>query len=94
MPTNYGIREHDRNFWAAKYRSGSTLLVIGWILIGWAAMTGIFIFNSVDIGSGTWVWSTVALTLVGLLLIGAGMRMRRQRPTEVPIQLRRPDKVA
>jgi len=47
---NYGYTEHEHNWWAARYRQGSAMLVIGWILISVAAMGGVFLFTSLAVG--------------------------------------------
>jgi hypothetical protein len=92
--TNYGFTEHEENWWAARYRQGSTLLVLGWILIGWAALLSIYFWSSLAVGSSMWLWCIGVLTVVGLVMVGAGTKMRKRPQTEFVETVHRPDKVA
>jgi hypothetical protein len=91
---NYGYTEHEHNWWAERYRQGSTLLVIGWILVGWAAMLTIYFWSSLAVGSSMWLWVIGVLTVVGLGMVGAGTKMRKRPQTEIVETVHRPDKVA
>ena len=92
--TNYGFTEHERNWWAARYRQGSTMLVLGWILVGWAAMLSIYFWSSLAVGSSMWLWVIGVLGVVGLVMVGVGTNMRKRPQTAFVETEHRPDKVA
>ena len=91
---NYGFTEHERNWWAARYRQGSTLFFLGWLLVWFAVFCGVFVFISVRVGSSFWLWWTGGLGAVGLLMVAIGTSMRKRPQTEFVETEHRPDRVA
>jgi hypothetical protein len=92
--TNYGFTEHERNWWAARYRQGSMVFVLGWVLVGWAVLCTIYLWSSLAVGSSFWLWCTGVLGIVGLAMVAIGTRMRKRPQTEFVETEHRPDKVA
>jgi hypothetical protein len=76
--SNYGFTEHEHNWWAARYRNGSAMLVIGWILVAFGAFLVIYLWSSLAVGSSFWPIVIGALVLVGFALVGLGVNMRKR----------------
>lgn len=91
---NYGYTEHEQNWWAARYRQGSAIFVLGWIIVGFAAIGGIYLWSSLAVGSSFWLWFTAGLGIIGLVMVGVGTNMRKRPQTEFMETEHRPDKVA
>ena len=59
-------------------RAASTLITIGWILIGFDCVSAIFIWVGLRSGSLFWVWWVIAEGIAGLTLIWLGARKKMQ----------------
>lgn len=57
-------------------RTGSVYLVLGWIVLGVAALLAIFVFNAIRDGDSMWLWFTGILGVVGLALVARGAYVR------------------
>lgn len=63
-------------------RLGSDVLMVGWVLLGMCAVTGIFVFQDIREGTHLWlVWNTV-FGILGLALVVIGTAIRRRIPHE------------
>lgn len=61
-------------------RLGSDLLMVGWVLLGMCAITGIFVFQDIREGTHTWlVWNGL-FGFLGLALVAVGTMVRRRVP--------------
>jgi len=60
-------------------RSGSLMMVLGWIILGMAALVGIFVFNAIRDGDMMWPTFAGILGVIGLGLVIAGARARHRR---------------
>jgi hypothetical protein len=92
--SNYGYTEHERNWWAERYRQGAALVVLGWLLFSGAALGGIYFFASLAVGSSFWLWFSGVLGIAGLAMVGIGSRMKNQPQTHLVETEHRPDRVA
>jgi Sec-independent protein secretion pathway component TatC len=91
---NYGFTEHERNWWAARYRQGSALFFLGWLLVWFAVFCSVFVFISVRVGSSFWLWWTGGLGVVGLIMVAIGTNLRKRPQTEFVETKHTPDRVA
>jgi hypothetical protein len=60
-------------------RSGSVLLVVGWIFLGMAALTGVLNFSAVREGDSVWLTFTGVMAAIGLVLAITGTVVRSKR---------------
>lgn len=58
-------------------RSGSFMLTLGWIILGFAVMLGVFWYNSVKDGDLLWRAMTGSIGFIGVVLIGLGNYFRK-----------------
>lgn len=71
--------EHETKFQENR-RFGSVLLMVGWILLGMAGITGIYVFQDIREGTFLWlVWNGV-LGVLGLGFVAVGTHYRRRVP--------------
>jgi hypothetical protein len=61
----------------AAIRSGSAVAATGWVFLCFAAMAGIFFFQTLRSGTEMWRIFTIVTALIGIVLIGYGERNRR-----------------
>ena len=69
------IRTYDAKM--AAQRRGSVALAVGWTLLAFAMITGIYIFQDLREGTRFFVHYAGVLALLGLMSIGYGNRLRR-----------------
>jgi hypothetical protein len=61
----------------AAQRRASVALAVGWTLLAFAMMAGIYIFQDIREGSRLFIDYSGVLALLGLMVIGYGGRLRR-----------------
>jgi hypothetical protein len=59
-------------------RAGSTMITIGWILIGFDCVSAVFLWVGLRSGSLFWVWWVIAEGVAALILIWLGGRKKMQ----------------
>jgi hypothetical protein len=57
-------------------------------------MLSIYFWSSLAVGSSMWLWILGTLTVVGLVMVGAGTKMRKRPQTQFVEAEHRPDRVA
>ena len=58
-------------------RNASFMLTLGWIILGFAVMLGVFWYNSVKDGDLFWRAMTGSIGFIGAVLIGVGNYFRK-----------------
>ena len=61
----------------AAQRRGSAALAVGWTLLAFAMIAGIYVFQDIREGSRLFVDYSGVLALLGLMVLGYGRRLRR-----------------
>jgi hypothetical protein len=75
MPTTDLYDLYDAKLQAQ--RRGSVALAVGWTLLGFAMLVGIFVFQDLREGTRLFIGYSGVLALAGAILLGYGTRLRR-----------------
>jgi hypothetical protein len=69
------IKTYDAKM--AAQRRGSVALAVGWTLLAFAMIAGIYVFQDFREGTRLFVHYAGVLALLGLMMVGYGRRLRR-----------------
>lgn len=59
-------------------RTGSVYMVLGWIILGMAALVGVFVFNAIRDGDMFWPTFAGIMGVIGLALVVGGAMVRKR----------------
>lgn len=80
MATLHKLDNRETDLRVEGARLGSVLKTVGWTLLGFAILLGIYTFMDVREGTDTILWTVGILAVLGIALIGVGQFRRSHNP--------------